>query len=335
MFKDRKKVEKVLERLLPSAILVITLIAIVISLSKSIVDDSDIGNTLSVNIDKLVSDNYKTVDVHFSNISTSDKEYDMLKSECDNFVKNETSLVQLNTGIELDRQVYADNVDEYNSDNKDNTLHETGPIYLQDKILMRYINEKGEMKIVASMFSNKQKDFDNVLKVNKDIDEYETVTYGINDIYKIFDNTAVRSINDIMLDTNRLYQVNYNQKYNNDKIIPTLGTGEQEYLRDVSDIFLEILRKSSDKIEYKLKRKALQYFTLDGYNNIINNADKINVKNSDMSIVFIEAGKSDSKLQDKDRIVMQIEINTDTDKFYTTIIVKLNDKHKIFDIDII
>jgi hypothetical protein len=169
---------------------------------------------------------------------------------------------------------------------------------------MRYLNEKGEMKVVTSEIIHKNEGND------------EINTYNIDSMSSIFGTEQKKtSISENDIDENSI--------------------NEDSYLKDLSEIFLEIINKSYDNIDSQLKVKAMHYFTEDGYNSIINNAKALNVKDRDISVNFIEAGKSSLEIDTKDRIIMQLKVNSKKNIVYTTIIIKLNDKQKIFDIDVI
>ena len=121
--------------------------------------------------------------ININNITTKEKEYNKMKDICNTYIKsevneeeiNKSDLVQLQTGIKINtNEIYVDNKD--NSETFNNTettsnsaeLNETGPIYFQDKLLLRYINDNGLFKIIAS----DNKDVYNKSELNKLFNSY-------------------------------------------------------------------------------------------------------------------------------------------------------------------
>jgi hypothetical protein len=297
--KNEKNKKNLIDKLVSVTILVLTLFFVICTVGLNLLGDmkKDDNNYASR------YNSYTSVSVHFYDVTTTSDEYDKLKEYCNSYVKDDDTTIVLDNDIDTKEGYYIDN-NGISTDNKDDTLYETGPIYFQDKMLMRYLNEKGEMKVVASEIIHKNEGDD------------EINTYNIDSMSSIFGAEQKKtSISENDIDENSI--------------------NEDSYLKDLSEIFLEIINKSYDNIDSQLKIKAMHYFTEDGYNSIINNAKALNVKDRDISVNFIEAGKSSLEIDTKDRIIMQLKVNNKKNIVYTTIIIKLNDKQKIFDIDVI
>lgn len=299
------------------------------------------------------------IDIAFSDLVTTRDEYETLRNECNNYIKiNNIPVTSLETKVSIAEDTYIDTNGNKIINNKDDTMHETGPIYLKDKIIIRYINEKGEMKVVASKL-NKTPSLANseMLKEQVDFSKFslldtETQKPSLDTLQGLLYNTTISensistensevSIETVDIDNlvsifnnQEVTKFNSNISYNIEEITSD-RTSEKEYLRDLSNIFLEVIGKSSDDIDETLKKKALQYFSYEGYTTIIEGIEYIDSNYTNIQVNFIEAGKSDLDVSYKDRVIMQIETSNDTSKIITNIVIKLNDSYKVFDIDII
>ena len=241
------------------------------------------------------------IQISFNKFKTTEDEYNTLKSKCIEYIENTSNIeIDLDSSIRITDNIYID-INKSNSSIKNNgelqSMYETGPIYLNDKVLFRYVTEQGKMTAVAS-------------KVIKDTranfsgeQEKSYITVGIEDFQTIFDNTYIDNKN----------VLNYGM------------IDEQEYLKNISEILVNMIEIDNEEDP----NKVVKYFTYDGY---ITTKQSINNLKSEIAIErFIEAGKSSLNSEYNDRIIAQIE----TEKGYITIVVKLNNEQKIFDIDII
>lgn len=284
-------------------------------------NDTEYMSKEQLEMAKAFTDNESVqVAIKFKRITTTEDEYERLREACNIYM--EQDLADNKTKVETDIKVEEDTFVDGNIEdseklkNKDNsnlsehTMHETGPIYFQDKLLLRYINEKGEMQVVASALSSP-------------IETNGVVTYGKNELYNIFK-------------TDRLDNVLGD---NGDILNVTIGENtitEQNYINDITNLFIEALQTNNENMSSSFKKQALKYFTYDGYDNILNSKDSI--KLSDKSILEVtsaEAGKSNTELFNKDRIFIQLKIVNDSSEVYTNIVVKLDKNFKVFDIDIL
>lgn len=304
------KNNKFKEALVPLIILVLTLIFVIISLGKGFASMENDTPKSSMDIKDIIGSNYKTISIQFYKMNTTNEEYKILRENCDNFILKEDKTIQLNSSLTVSEDTYIDSNTSHNEVSRDDTLYETGPIYLNDKLLMRYLNEKGEMKVATSV-------------INRDIENntYTTETFGIDNLAKAFTQSEI---------TDREIENEIEQTDEYDIIV-----NEDQYIKDMSDIFIKLVTTSPDNIKYDLKVKSAQYFSSEGYKNIVNNAKALKLNNNSIRVVFAEAGKSSLDMEHKNRVVMQLEVNNKQNKVYTTVIIKLNDKNKVFDIDII
>ena len=276
-----------------------------------------------------------------------------------NVIINNIPVTSLETKVNIAEDTYIDTNGNKIINTKDDTMHETGPIYLKDKLIIRYINEKGEMKVVASKLnrvhslvdSEMSNDQFNLYKSN--LLDMETKQQKLDTLQGLLNNSSTISENSVsteesetsietvdinnlasIFNTQEITRFNSNISYDIQEITSN-RTSEKEYLKDLSNIFLEVIGKSSDNIDETLKKKALQYFSYEGYTTIIEGIEYIDSNYTNIQVNFIEAGKSDLSIPYKDRVIMQVETSNDTYKVITNIIIKLNDSYKVFDIDII
>lgn len=251
----------------------------------------------------------------FNDITTTKDEYTKLRKSCKDFVRNNDTVVSnIDTEVAITEKTYIDKNRKTIKNYKDDTMHETGPVYFQDKLLIRYINEKGEMKVVASKLIKETTIKENEQKEDSEeslVEKIETV--GSTELASIFNKQTI------------------------DENMQTFSTMilEDEYTSDLEAIFSEILRNSSENITGELKEKALNYFTYDGYLTIVDGIKHLDMNSTDINISCIEAGKSDINLEYKDRVLMQIITTKGNKTVYTNIVIKLDEKQKVFDIDII
>ena len=203
---------------------------------------------------------------------------------------------------------------------------------MDDAILLRFMNEKGELKIIAAkaVFNdNISLDF-NINNTYNDSTEY--IVVDGQHLEELFYDTENEFINTEM--SEYLYNIKPIQYINENNNFIVKVT-EDNYFKDMSSIFIEIIKKSSDDIDKELKEKALNYFTYDGYNTIVNGVEHIESDTTNISVSFIKAGKSSIDALYCDRIIMQLVTENNNNKIYTNLIIKLDQSHKVFDIDIV
>ena len=80
---------------------------------------------------------------------------------------------------------------------------------------------------------------------------------------------------------------------------------------------------------FKLKLTEINGQKIDSKNRIILS------DNATISVNIVEAGKSSAEINYKDRVFIQLKIIDNEEVVLTNIVVKLNDKSKVFDIDIL
>ena len=326
MNKERKKNENNQEHIhmLITTILVIiacVFVGIGIINSKKIVtfktDDSRNTQTEQKKLAKSFSDiEGVQVAIKFNKITTDNDTYDKLRVACNRYMEKDIAdnKVKVDTNVKVEENTFIDNKDniEYTEQQLDNlAMHETGPIYFQNKLLLRYINSNGEMQLVAS-------------SINKDDSIH---TCGKQDIKEIFNEKENGDE-----DTD-------NEQDNSEEAMTTISNNtitEKEYVDEITKLFIEALQIDNTDLDSNFKKQALKYFTYDGFDNILNSRDGLKLSDkASIKVNVAEAGKSCEEIADKDRIFIQLGISDNNNNVLVNIIVKLNKNFRVFDIDII
>lgn len=328
---SNKTKQNLFDTLVPVAILALTLSFIIYCIVINTIDNNKNNQKqYNANVDKVIEKvNNEKIVIAFNDVTTTRQEYDILHNNCIEFAKqNNINIENIETNVKVTENTYIDSADNKYNKNKSDTMYETGPIYLQDALLIRFISEQGEMKVIAS-------------KASKSIglENYFTndnISSAVEDItYETVDNTELADI--FYTDAEELKKytgignIKEMKKLYNDG---STNITENNYFNDISNIFIEMIKQSSDNIDKELKDKALLYFTEDGYNNIVSSVEHIN-SDADVRVSFIRAGKSDIRQKYCDRVIMQIVTSNSNKEIYTNIIIKLDSSYKVFDIDII
>ena len=244
------------------------------------------------------------VGITFEPINTTEETYNLLRVECNKYIeqvdKRPDIIVNVNTTV--DEDIFVDGTENIQEEKKGLTATimenaaETGPIYFNNKILLRYINDSGELKIVAASIDTETNDI--IVSNKRDID------------FKL--------------------QVKETEDSNSATI------SENEYLATVKDVTLGIMQVKTMEELSKYQKDALNYFTLDGSKTVLDGRLTINKSNkANIEVLFIEAGKSSLNVTYKDRIYMQIRAQDGDETNIYGVILKLNQNSRIFDIDII
>lgn len=247
---------------------------------------------------------YTKLDIKFNDLITSKEVYNKLNKSCKQFVSKENNVDtdKVSNGYTKSNGKYIDTEKQTGSEKEESLdeMNKTGPIYLNDMLVMRYISDSGEMKVVAA-------------KINESTGEIKT-----------------SALNDLRLTAKEKDEVSdwKNKSSKNAKITGTIT--ENTYLQDVMTIFVSLVTQKD--IDYTLKREALQFFTEDGYNSMIKNPNRLLVDKNSLEVKNIVAGKSSLENKNKDRVLLQMVVDKDS---YINVVIKLNKNNKIFDIDIV
>ena len=306
-----------LEYLVSVGIILLTLIFIILLISSQFVIDYRLSKSI-IKKDEFNDIKDATIYIDFDEMTTSIIEYKQMHEACKDFIRTyDTVTTNIDTSVVVTEHTYIDTNGNIIKDNKEDKLHETGPIYLQDKLIIRYINEKGEMRIAGCRLNTS---FDTSMIKS---DKYTVVDIdNLKDLFVADTNSGKLNL---YIDSGLN---NKSKKYNYKQL--KLSTEEDRYITELENIFVNIITNNSD-----IKEAALKYFTYDGYLTILNGIHKLRDTDTNINIVFSEAGKSSLDINYKDRLIMQIETISNDTKVITNVIVKLNEYNKVFDIDII
>ena len=118
---------------------------------------------------------YTKLDIKFNELVTSKEDYNKLKESCKQFVSKENNIDtdKVSKGYTKSNGKYIDTEKQTGSEKEETSkggldeMNETGPIYLNGMLVMRYISDSGEMKVVGS-------------KINDDTGEIKTS--ALNDL---------------------------------------------------------------------------------------------------------------------------------------------------------
>lgn len=256
------------------------------------------------------------VGVVFEPINTTEDEYTQLRIKCNEFLEesNEGKQVDANIAVDtvVDEEQFIDgDTSRSKSSEADESMSETGPIYFQDMLMIRYINTDGHLKVVTGMFNSDKTD---ILVTRQD---------------KLTATIEKASLTGVASKESEVYD---NQEDTSTQNWET----ESEYLKGVDNTLKAMLLANSTEEIREAESMAMNYFTVEGKQTVFGNRKDIKLsKGSTIDTIYIAAGKSDSNKTYKDRIYTQLKIHVGEDEFYTYIILKLNSNLRIFDIDII
>lgn len=318
---NSKKRQIILDKLVPVTILALTLLfigyCIIHNLNKSI-DNNVKAKENSTN-------NISFIKINFKNIDTTPDEYEKLKQNCIAYAKNNNINVEnIKTSIDVSDETYTDLNINNDTSNTDNKMYETGPIYMNNALLLRFINEKGEMKIIGSCINNTEQS-DVAKSGTETVNKY--ITVDSSELNKIFENTNTYIADSTISDTENTYDIadSFHES--------TISINQENYFSDIESIFIKCINKSFDNVDSKLKNKIKAYFTKDSYSNIISSMSGIS--GVDIRASFIMAGKSSINSNSCDRLLLQLVNKEHNKNEYTNLIIKLDSNNKIFDIDIL
>lgn len=265
--------------------------------------------------EKIWEEAYKSVEenkagIDFKEITTTEDEYMQLRLKCNEWVENESNEIDTdNISVDtlITEEVYIDNNVKSTSSDTDSSLDEvnlseTGPIYFQDMIVIRYIDENGTLKMVSAIKEN-----DKYTVIDKDKLEdkfgFKFEELGNNDNYDI----------------------------TNDKLIP-----QDTYLSNIGNIFINILNAETVEEAEIARIEALRFFTKEGRETVLSEKTSSSIlNNTKATIQFMATGKSDNNLFKNDRIYMRLIVNNNENVYSINVILKINANGMIFDTDII
>lgn len=189
----------------------------------------------------------------------------------------------------------------------DYNLVETGDVYFDDMLMIRYINSLGEMTVATSVINSENGSIDTVKQ--QDMEEYFNSNNG---------NSVTTDIKNI-------------EKSENEKVIT-----EEEYIKTISNCIETLLKCRTSKDEIDAMNIVTMYMVSNGKDSVLDSRKALNIEDgTDIKFVLGTCGKSNSSNIVKDRVYIQYDIKNNGKTNRVNIIVKLNSSLKIFDIDII
>lgn len=268
--------------------------------------------------------------VIFNKLTTTEDSYNKFKIACNKTIdigENEDS-TDIGTPVQIgESEVYIDNPDNLeikHKKNEEEIMHEAYVIYFQDKILITYVNELGNMQVLTSGYKIRTRDElfkedmmpESILAARKNGTAYSLNSYSLKDSYLLFGDS-------------KYIKNQYNSSLKR-------AMTEQEYVNSIVDILIETMRtNTTENADLKFRKKALDFFTKEAYNNIIYGSDNIGrAEEIDVKVNIIEVGSTEIE-GNKNRIFIQLKVLQNDKVVTTNIIAKFNEYNKVFDIDIL
>lgn len=268
--------------------------------------------------------------VDFNKLTTTEDSYIKFKVACNQIidVDNNTGSTEISSDIEVDSsEIYVDNPDNMGikpSINEDEIMYESSTIYFDNKILITYVNQLGNVQILTSGYKLRTRDElfsesklpESIIAARRTGTAYSLQAYTLEDSYKLFGESGYEK---------NQYSSSLKRAMN-----------EQEYINAIVDILIETMQTdTTENADLKFRKRALDLFTKDAYNNIIYGSDNIGKADElDVRVSILEAGSTEI-LGNKDRIFIQLKILQNNKVITTNIIAKFNEYNKVFDIDIL
>ena len=259
------------------------------------------------------------VGIIFDPISTSEEEYTQLRIKCNEFVDFEKEGKHLDADIAVDIAIDEDQfvdgettvkTEEKPVETNTESMAETGPIYFQDMLILRYINETGALKVITGMF--------NETKESIEVVRQENIAESI---LNMGGNISSKGLAELHDESNvAIEDINMAE----DKI------SESDYLLNLSETLELMLTASSRDEVNQAESMALNYFTLEGKQTVFGNRDQLKIKkDTSIDTILIRAGKSDLSKTYKDRIYSQLKVTVGGESTTVNIILKLNSNLRV------
>lgn len=248
------------------------------------------------------------VGIIFDTIETTEEQYGLLRTKCNEEIENDNQKADLtvDVNVPISEPTYVDNSVDIANGSREYTkrqLVETGPIYFNDMLMVRYINSDGIMRVVSAAFSNEEKTSIEILE-QSDISDSE-------------------------------YSPKYSQEQEEQSNTePSNTLSEKHYVNEIVSCIEEMLTPGTSISDYI--DTVTSYFTVEGKTSVESGRDFLKLNDgSQVNRVYWVAGKSDTSKTIKDRIYVQYLIKSNGQEKLVNIVVKLNQNLRIFDIDIL
>lgn len=225
---------------------------------------------------KVVTD---LVDIKYNEIMTTDSEYTKLRDGCNKYIN------------EFD----VDTKDSDSNNKKTIIKTETGPLYFNNMLMLRYKDNKGKVKVATTLYN------DNNLE-----------TIILDDLYKFKSYTQIESID---IDTNTTIS-------------------EDEYISLAGNAVKEILEANEIRELNKAESEAIKVFTVDGKEGVFKYKDTLDIATVDIRYAEFCRTDIKKEIKDRVYMQIEIG-RENGDKELVSMIMKINKYNRIFDMDIL
>ena len=266
----------------------------------------------------------KAVGIIFDGISTTEDKYNILRIKCNEYIEDSESsddTLDINVEVNINEDTFVDeglstaeetkklsifdisktlkNRKDTEENYDDSDMTETGPIYFEDMIMLRYVNSKGKLKVISGVFG--ENDNPTLLK------QYELAG-------KVVESTSEH------VDDNKITEAEYIDIIST-RILNILRSSDNEeyYLvKQSTDYF------TTDGIEAIINgKKSLNIDSKASIESVVGIAGKSDTSNVVKDRLYIQ-------------YIIDSQNSSQSDgQQYLNIVVKLNSNLRIFDIDIL
>lgn len=243
----------------------------------------------------------KKMGIQFDKPLNTNAEYKILKAKCDEFLaeSGNEDLTKVNVDTLVYEETFVDNY-KYNRNELGSAvsdLYETGPLYLDNMVIIRYINKEGNLKTIISIFDGDSRT--------------QTKLVKRSDLH--------------------LYQKPYTENSESNQ-----AETESYYILKMSKLLNLMFSSVSKQDDTELTKLLGKYFTDDGMRSLYEETSQLKLEaNVECSVVFIQACKSDLDLMNKDRVYAQILVDKAGESLSVNLILKMNRLGRVFDVDIL
>lgn len=271
------------------------------------------------------------VGIQFNNAVTTEHEYFLLRQACNEFLFNLDSKKDLDKSVITDLQTTEDEfvdtnnivVSSIQSKVEHESFTETGPIYFDNMLLLRYINDSGDLAIISALFTDNNKSEESIK------------------LYKQSELTDAYNVMKSMESTGKDEKDNNKESKTEDTVDDTIENiesksviSEENYINDIANNISSLIIAKGEPLADAIQ-EAIKYFTYEGKNTVNMARGELKLdENAELNFKFGIAGRSNSSKVNKDRIYLYYEVDGDV-RETLNIVVKLNKNLRIFDIDIV
>lgn len=282
-------------------------------------------DTVKNNVAHSVSKSYTSSEeiVELNKITTTDEDFERLAERCNERIKRDrvSESKQSSASLVSSSEIYADSNDRASKKNFGSKNIETGPVYLQDRLLMRYVSDEQRVgAVLASLIGDKieiaeQSEMAEAFRNRNEAVEEK----GLEDLFKKNEDKVEISWSSLLREgTDKDYLMNI---HDFEEYLAELEQGRVVSEEELADKFNEcILLTLNEELG-----NPYEFYTADGYRIALDSLGGI----EDLEIEHSEFGSTNKK--DKNTLVVKAK-DSKTDWI---IIAKLNADMKIYDVDLL